>query len=190
MNTRERKGDFETLAAIVDRSIEEFIDDAALSIGSRSFSHCTKLTNVDLPVATSIGSAAFNNCSALISINIPVAVDIGNSGFAGCKALTSIDLPAVTSIVNGLFADCSALTDVDLHAVTQFADYSFMRCNNLVSVIIRTPSTVAKAGGLNVFPSSQNLIIYVPDDLVSSYKEATNWSRNPDRIKPLSELPE
>ena len=34
----------------------------------------------------------------------------------------------------------------------------------------------------------QDLFFYVPDDLVDSYKEATNWSTYADQIKPISEL--
>ena len=34
------------------------------------------------------------------------------------------------------------------------------------------------------------LNVYVPDDMVGVFKEATNWSAFGDRIKPLSEYVE
>jgi hypothetical protein len=43
---------------------------------------------------------------------------------------------------------------------------------------------------VNAFTNASNVIIYVPDALVNSYKSASNWSTYADRIKGLSELPE
>ena len=35
--------------------------------------------------------------------------------------------------------------------------------------------------------ANADLVFYVPDSAVDTYKEATNWSNYADRIKPLSE---
>ena len=42
----------------------------------------------------------------------------------------------------------------------------------------------------NCFQNADKVNIYVPDNLVNSYKTATNWSTLADKIKPRSELEE
>lgn len=187
MNTREQKGDFETLASIIDRSIEDFIDDEVTVLNGPAFIKCKKLVNVDLPNATYISASAFNSCVALTSVNIPAATKIINSAFNNCTSLVHVDLPSATYMATNVFTDCSALVRINLPSITEIGDYSFLRCYKLKSVIIRTPSIVATLAGSSAFPNST--IIYVPDDLVDSYKEAPNWSIIADRIKGLSELP-
>ena len=135
-----------------------------------SFTDCTNLTTVNLPKCTSINRYAFNNCNNLTTINLPKCTDIEYGAFANCRGLTTVNLPECTSIGEYAFNDCTSLTTVILsnnQVATLGSIYAFN--NSAIS---------ARAG-----------YVYVPDNLVNSYKTATNWSTYANQIKPLSELP-
>ena len=128
------------------------------------------ITSYSNDSVTSIGPYVFYNCSALTSADFPAATSIGSYAFYNCSVLTSADFPAATSIGSSAFYNCSVLTEV----------------------IIRTTSKVCTLSDKNAFTStpiaSGTGYIYVPDDLVSSYKSATNWRTYANQIKGLSEL--
>ena len=175
---------------------------AATSIGSGGFNNCSKLASADFPLATSIGTQAFNNCSELTSANIPAATTIGNTAFGGCSNLTSADFPLATSIGGSVFNGCIMLKSADFPAATTIAANAFKGCYSLVSVVLRN-DTVCTLSNTSAFSSCYHILgtksnafnpeglkdgyIYVPDNLVDSYKAATNWSTYADQIKPLSE---
>ena len=93
-------------------------------------------------------------------------INIGNSAFQDCKNLTSVILPNVTTIGENAFRSIDTLN------------------------LILPSSTIATAVGsiLGYVSISASVYIYVPDDLVDSYKAATNWKTYKDRIKGMSEL--
>lgn len=66
----------------------------------------------------------------------------------------------------------------------------FKSCTSLIAVILRAP-VVATMSDKYTFQNtpiaSGTGYIYVPDELVDSYKNATNWTVYADQIKPLSE---
>lgn len=135
-----------------------------------NFEYLRSLTSVTLPEGlTTIDLCSFYNCTGLTHITIPSTVTtIGQSAFQYCNHITSIELPSgVTSIGVVAFANMPAMT-------------KFI-CNATV------PPTLSNT---NAFASTNNAIIYVPDDSVNAYKGAANWSTYASRIKGLSELPE
>ena len=69
--------------------------------------------------------------------------------------------------------------------VTTIGDRAFSGCRNLTTLIMR-PTTPPTLGGENWYLVS-NVTIYVPDDSVSAYKAAKNWSDKASYIKPMSE---
>ena len=161
-------GDDAVTDSIINKTITEIIDDVVTSIGISAFRECSSLTIADFPIATSIGVSAFRGCSSLTTANFPIATSIGGEAFYSCSALTTADFPAVTTIGSEVFRGCSSLT----------------------TLILRNTQEVATLSSINAFQNANNCIIYVPDALVNSYKEATNWSTYADRIKGLSELSE
>ena len=177
----------------------------ATSIGDSAFSYCKALTSISIPAATGIGNSAFYNCSALTSVSFPVATSIEVSAFQDCSALTSVSFPVATSVGNQAFYDCSKLTSVKLPAATIIRDYAFYYCSKLTSVklpvvasigihafsdcselttmyIGTESSTVCTLSNTNAIPSNITNI-YVPAELVDSYKTATNWSSFADKIQ-------
>lgn len=157
--------------ALVDRTITSFSSDTLTFVGGYAFRGCTKLTTVNLNNVTKIDTYAFYGCNSLITINLPNVESIGTNAIRNCAKLTRVDLGAVTILKN----------------------YDFCECDLLDTFIIRTASLCALRN-TNVFATSKIAsgtgYIYVPDDLVESYKSATNWSTYASQIKPLSELEE
>jgi hypothetical protein len=68
MNTIDKYTDPITFIKIVDRTIDEYIDDEITNIGNYAFYNCSKLTTVDLPETTSIDGYAFYNCKSLTTV--------------------------------------------------------------------------------------------------------------------------
>ena len=118
------------------------------------------------------------------------------------RTLTSYTNSRVTSIGAYAFAYNLSLRVVDFSRVTSIAIGAFQSCRELRTLVIRNTSAVCTLAApvTSIFPSmngSGNIVyhniasaygrIYVPDDLVSKYKSATNWSAYATKIKPLSQ---
>lgn len=181
----------------------------ATTIGQEAFKSCENLTSLDLPNVTTIGEYAFCDCYGLTSINLPKVKTIGQYAFNNCSNLTSLDLPNVITIEDQAFNMCT-LTSINLpNAVTikggfsinvnildlpkiEYMDISSIYCDVL---IIRTENKVCEninydniyGHGYISYDDPNYPTIYVPDNLVDSYKADANWSTYADYIKPLSE---
>jgi hypothetical protein len=87
MNTIDKYTDPITFIKIVDRTIDEYIDDEITFIGVNAFYDCSSLATVDLPEATSIGDSAFSSCSSLTTVilrNTEQVVTLSNTNaFSG-----------------------------------------------------------------------------------------------------------
>ena len=200
-----------TTGYIVDRSISgNYTNNDVTTIGEYALYKCKNLSTVNFPAVTSIGIHAFESCSSLMSVKFESATSIGRNTFVECSSLTSFDFPSVTTVCSNAFSLCSMITNVTLPKVTKIEEYAFDRCYSLTTIdlpsityigaeafgstelttlIIRTEGTVCTLAG--ILGESQislgNGSIYVLDDLVNSYKTATNWSAYANQIKPLSE---
>ena len=155
------------------------------------FVGCTSLTTVDLPKCATINGHTFRSCTRLTTVNLPECSSIGDSAFYGCTNLTTIDIPECSSIENYAFSSCTSLTTVNLPECATIGEYAFRDCTNLTTVIL-SDSQVAILKDISAFNNSSIAngtgYIYVPGNLVDSYKTATNWSTYANQIKPLSEL--
>lgn len=118
---------------------------------------------------------------------------VGNYAFAQCKKIESINFPNAIVIYGYAFDNCQNLKIAELPMVNEIQHPSFRNCAQLEKFILRGDS-VASLSNTNVFLYSGIAngtgYIYVPDELVDSYKAATNWSAYANQIKPLSELGE
>ena len=124
----------------------------------------------------------------LNSIYIPY---IASYKFYGSD-LTTVNLPECTSIGTSTFMNCTNLTTVNLPKCATIGDTAFMKCTNLTTVIFgadRVVTLMSSHAFNNSAISRRTGYIYVPDNLVDSYKTATNWSTYANQIKPLSKLP-
>ena len=174
-----------------------------------TFNGCDALTtlnlsNFDTSKVTTMAST-FNGCDALTTLNLSnfdtSKVTSMASMFSSCGALTTLNLSSfdtseVTSM-SSMFNGCRKLTTLNLSSfdtskVTTMT-YMFSNCDALTTLIINNPKLFElKSTDCFNFSAIENGTgyVYVPDDMVDTYKTATNWSVYADQIKPISELPE
>ena len=159
-----------------------------------NFKNMPKLRKILIPKVTSLRKQAFYASSSnygtyhVTEVDISSATSIEQQAFQSCRAINSIKCSNVKTLGNGVFSGCSSLTNLTFNQLTSIGASCFSGCNSLASIIIRTPS-VCSLANTNAFTSAAKQI-YVPDELVDSYKEATNWSTYASWIHPISELPE
>lgn len=161
-----------------------------VTVGDSGFYNCKLLKSVNLPKLTSLGNNGFNN-TGLESINLPLCNKIGSSSFSYTKQLVSVILPLAASIPGFCF-NYSSVQKIDTSSVTSIAAYALGNAQQLDTLILRNSSVCTLANSTNTFTNTKIATgtgyIYVPDNLVDSYKTATNWVTFANQIKPISEL--
>ena len=159
-------------------------------IGAYAFRGCTSLNYVSIPKCTYVKTYAFNGDKLLTSVNVSSASVISAYGFGGCTALTSAYFPNVNTVGNYGFNGCQNLSALYLsHTISEqglFSQSAFATCYNLLSLYL-LGSTIYKLSNKNAFgntPISTYTTstggvrgsIFVPSDLLATYKAATNWT--------------
>lgn len=105
--------------------------------------------------------------------------------------LKKIRLSGLTTINGYAISSCTAVHTIEFEILTKINGVAFNGLTALETLIIRTPSvcTLANASTLaRTKIEGGTGYIYVPDNLVDSYKSASNWSTYASQIKGLSEL--
>lgn len=163
----------------------------ATIIRDYAFQYCYALTSANFPKVTGIRANAFQYCSELTTVDIPLTTSIGSYAFGSCSNLSTVSFPQARSIDSCAFQNCSMLTSVDLPLTTSIDSYVFEKCSKLTALVLRNTTKVCSLASSSTFYNtpikSGTGYIYVPDDLVDSYKAATNWAVYAAQIKPLSE---
>ena len=161
-----------------------------------------ELSNLDTSNVTTMTNM-FNECVGLTTLDVSSLntsrVMSMYKMFGGCNSLTSLilgdfDTSNVTTMTN-MFYGCSSLKKLDLSSFDtnklRVTSYMFTGCTSLTKLIINNPN-VFKISATDALSSSSisngTGYVYVPDNLVETYKSATNWSAYADQIKPISEL--
>lgn len=113
--------------------------------------------------------------------------EISGTTFRACVNMQSLTVPeGITSIGTYFCYQDTALIVVDLpSSMLTIGSQAFSGCTALATFIVRAsaPPTL----GAKVFNSvSSNMLIYVPDDSVDTYK--TSWSSHSGKIRALSTL--
>ena len=137
------------------------------SISNYMFNGSKNITIIKTPSATIVGTYAFTNCSSLTSVDLSNATQIGSNAFYGCTSLTKIRLPKASTIGSKAFYNCSQLKSLVLDSTTVVS---------ITSTDVLTRSAIGKGAGY----------IYVPADLIDSYKSHTYWSTYSARFKDIS----
>lgn len=201
--------------AIIQRTISgAYSNDRITTVGACAFLGCQALTAIDLPNVTQVKRNAFESCNRLQTINLPKVTDLGGGVFTS-SAIQQADFPLVTTIGDGCFQGAAYLTSANLPLVTALpvnafrgtairtADFAavtninrtaFTDCQTLETLIIRTPS-VCVISDISVALRGSKIAsgtgyIYVPDNLVDSYKADSNWAALSAKIKGISEYSE
>jgi hypothetical protein len=175
-------GGSENFDKLIERTLTE-VSSAVTSIGNGTFYKCNKLVSVDFPNVISIGADAFYNCYNLPSVDFPKAEIIGADAFNKCHKLESVDFPKAIGISSNAFSSTYSLKTIILRK----------------SVICSLASTNAFSGCYHLHGTKnsaynpngdKDCYIYVPRDLVDSYKSAPNWSKFASQIRAIEDYPE
>ena len=108
------------LAKLLDRSIQEFIDDkgVVLSIGPHAMRGCDNLTKVKFPAATVVGNNAFYTCRKLIFADFFVASFINASAFYNCSKLSTLIIRKSDSVCS--LSNTNALSGTEISSKTGY----------------------------------------------------------------------
>lgn len=118
-----------------------------------------------------------------------------SSTFASDISLERVVIPdTLTSLSTNMFMNNLSLRYVELKGLIGSIPSNFAYgCSNLQALVFSGNTTVPQLASTSSFSNSsfENGVgyIYVPDNLVSQWKTATNWATFANQIKPLSELP-
>lgn len=144
------------------------------------------LTDINLDKVKRLESYALDSIGISGDLVFDSLEYLGQGALGGTTSFTSINLPSVIELAYYALDNKTALKKVDIGPnCTTIGNFAFQSDTNLQEVIIRatTPPTL----GSNALRwTNDNLIIYVPDASVDTYKEASGWSAFADRIYPLS----
>lgn len=98
--------------------------------------------------------------------------------FMKAENLKTAKFPEATTIGNSAFDSCSSLTTIDFSKLTEIKSGPFGKCNNLDTMIFRSNFVALNGSSFNVGKfgfSKSGGKIYVPENLVNSYKNDANW---------------
>lgn len=175
------------------------IPSSVRTISEQAFSNCKSIYNLSLPSAcTSIGNKAFYGCTNLTRIvGTGKITSIGtdafrptSSGVANEMRLISASFPNMTiSSLSTAFGNsstsygCKNLRTFDAGKTKALAAYAFGNCNSLATLILRRDDAICALSATTAFTNtpmtgyqSRRGTIYVPSDLIETYKTAANWS--------------
>ena len=139
------------------------------SIGEDSISELVSLTTLVLPNSlTSIGQYSISYLYSLTSLVLPSSItSIGDYSISGLNSLTTLVLP---------------------NSITSIGNYSIRALSSLGTLIVESETPPTLQAPFNLTKVVGFLGIYVPDNSVDDYKNATNWSVFADVIYPMSYL--
>lgn len=130
----------------------------------------------------------FYNCVNLEYANIENVKEVSNYAFALCTSLTTVIMRQMETIRQYAFKGCTSLTIIDLPSTIGYVDWnSFSGCTSLSTVVIRTTNyKVSK----NCFDGCPITELYVPEEMLETYKTDSSWISMAHRIYSLSEYVE
>lgn len=169
-----------------------------VSIADYGFIRCSKLALTKLPEKLeTIGSWAFKGCKKLALTELPESLTtIAFECFADCINLTITKLPQKITLINSyIFSGCTGITELTCEGAVKTIDRNGLyNCSNLVKFAMPNITAIPALKDINAFqktPIAEGTgYIYVPDNLVESFKTAEKWSTYANQIKSINEMEE
>ena len=168
----------------------------ATRFNDNAFKGDNRLNEALFPKVTHIGGQCFGSCNYLKRINLPLVSSVGGSPFYNCNDLNKIELPSLSGQAAGEFSrGCSTLVYADLGKGTAITTNG-ITSRVIEALVLRRTSAITAlsvAGGIQAnLVANRNLgHVYVPQDLLSTYQTATNWSthyaKNPNLFRVLED---
>lgn len=166
---------------LVGRTLTEYINPTATTIGNYAFANWSSLEYVSMPAATTmVGGNNFASCTNLKRIDIPnlkTSVSSSGNNFRQCASLEELRVP----LFNGVLAvsGCTALKVYEIGTPYNIAASAFSNLTSLEAFVLHCTKVVPLAN-VNAFTgtpiASGNGRIYVPQAFIEDFKTATNWS--------------
>lgn len=180
--------------------IVDYINQKLMQLGQYKFYNMPTIHNVRCDAVINIGNYSLYSCSSLKHLYFPNVVSIGEHVFhtIGCENLI---LPNLRTMGFACFVNTATLKRLIIPKCVSLTDHScsitgicLLDAGN--TSLIRSSSSMPNLTILvlrnNVLTTLENRSciqsieeIYVPQDLIESYKVATNWSVYADKFKPL-----
>jgi hypothetical protein len=165
-------------------------------IGKYAFQQRSNLKITELPESvTTIRTYAFSGCTALTSFKLPKNLTLMEDYvFYSCSNLKITEIPeGVTILKAQVFRSCREMEELTVKGnITSIYTYVFYSCSKFKKLVLPNITNVPTLSNANAFEAtpikSGTGYIYVPDNLVDTFKTATNWSTFANQIKGLSEL--
>ncbi len=184
--------------AILDGSFSgEFHSDKITSLRAGAFKGVVGVTSVSLPNCTTFNMGEqFSGATNLESVYLPNLTTMQNANYIFQQTkIRELNLPNLTMILTNanLCYKMQEVEKINLPKLSgaRLGSVAFQNTENLVALILGG-NELNTLGGAGAFDNSSiengTGYVYVPDDLVDTYKTATNWSVHADQIKPMSEL--
>lgn len=161
--------------------------DNSSSIGVAGAFYACAFSEANLPSVESIGTRAFYVCKNLTTLYAPNCTSIGEGALALCKSLKKVTLGATKMNVDAFWsgpgsayygvtngATCDILDIVGDTATGINIGYL---PEGIQELIIRNTSGIVPEIDSNDYTSKfTKLKIFVPNDLLDAYRNATNWT--------------
>lgn len=142
---------------------------------------------LEMPKLTSAGSNAFCLLPNLKKLSLPSLTAVNSSYTSlSCLSCAKVDLPKLTAVPKWGLLQTNARS-ITLPSCTTINANAFLYSTNLLQFVLPGSTMCTLSSSLYYQTTPTVLRIYVNDDLVESYKSATNWSAYANYIKPISE---
>ena len=160
------------------------------------FQGCTSLETIDLPNLIEVTAyGLFYGCTALKNVNLPNLVQLSpsGSGFKDCTSLEQIVLPKCRSTGNSAFENCTNLKVIDFHTALNSLGNSNLGITPALEAFILRDTVMTPKYSNSVAPFSGSPIgngtgyIYVPRELVDTYKADSKWSPYANQFRALED---
>lgn len=128
-----------------------------------------------------------SGCKNLKKITInPTAgknIGLGNYTLSNCTGLTGTFIipECVTALGAAVMTGCSNIEELHISSNVASIGRAFLGMTKLTKLYLPRTS-VTTLTSADAFGGSPNMVIYVPADLVESYKTATNWTKYADKF--------
>jgi len=189
---------------LIERSIVSLHTDATTIVG-RIFSGCTELETIEMPNVTSIGADAFNGCSKLNWLYFVNKIGIPRYGFRGVSTSAKITLKdtftrtgtsysfdscgadsvTVWGSLPGQPFRASTIKKIDIVTASSLPTYTVYQNGSLTALILRKSSMVTCSAANSIRSTTGTwtpATIYVPENLVDTYKANSTWANIASQI--------
>ena len=177
---------------LMDNTLEDF-EYYGTEYKAAVFVNHTGLKTVSAPYIWNLPVNSFYCCSSLQKAFLPSVSRMGLNSFSGCSSLRQFINPTPCYYDLGQhFTSCSILNKIDIYPTSgSWLMNSFNDCSNLKTLIIRGANRPFITTIQNTPIDMNNEgYIYVQQDMIDSYKSASNWSDFAERFRAIEDYPD